>query len=68
MSAPVGRWLTAKYPCCGRKARIRATVDVPRETYDRTCACGSRWDVERRTARQDEGIRVDVLEWTEVQS
>lgn len=56
--------LNTEFPCCGRKARIRATNDVPREVYDRTCKCGAKWEVERKTVRQGKDKRVDVLNWT----
>lgn len=57
--------LATKFPCCGAKCRIRATNDVPREVYDRTCKrCGITWEVERKTLRQGKEKRIDSLVWT----
>lgn len=56
--------LNTKFPCCGKKSVIRATNDVPHETYDRTCKCGQKWSVDRVTLRQGQEVRMDKLEWT----
>jgi transcription elongation factor Elf1 len=61
--------LRTKYPCCGGGASFRATVDVPRELFDRQCpSCGQRYEVERKTLRQAVGIRMDQLAWTRMAS
>jgi len=59
--------LRTVYPCCKGDSRIAATIDVPREVYERRCPhCGDVWEVERRTANLFNGRRIDILDWTRV--
>jgi hypothetical protein len=57
--------LRTKTPCCARRVRIVALVDVPHQKYDRTCAgCGRAWIVDRVEGRSfDRRVRIDVLTW-----
>jgi hypothetical protein len=58
--------LATTYPCCERPARLRAIVEVPRETYRRRCAgCETTWQVARTTTMLGGGVRVDCLTWTD---
>jgi MinD superfamily P-loop ATPase len=56
--------LRAETPCCHRPVRFAAVSAVPRERYERVCrGCGACWQIERRTGREFEGGRIDLLEW-----
>ena len=54
------------YPCCGKRALLRAIPGVPRERYERVCdACDTRWEVARRLVVTRDGMRIDVLDWVD---
>ena len=56
--------LRTKTPCCGRRVRIEAIIDIPREIYYRVCGeCRQAWTVERREGAHTGPVRVDLLEW-----
>lgn len=58
-------YLATRFPCCGEGCRLRYVKEVPRETYERRCSrCGQKWDVERRTAKEGVGARLDIVNWT----
>ena len=57
--------LRVKTPCHGCAIRIAATPFVPVERYERTCReCGFGWSIERRTVREQAGVRMDAVDWT----
>lgn len=56
--------IKTRFPCCQGAARIQALESVPREQYRRKCArCGQAWDIERRTVKESEKGRIDILDW-----
>ena len=57
--------LRVRTPCCDRAIRLTALVDVPRETYGRTCSgCRERWTIERSLVRSSKAMRIDVITWS----
>lgn len=62
MSLPSIVLKTAALPCCGATFRLRALDDVPRETYDRECRCGTKWRIDRTLLRSTPEMRMNKLE------
>jgi len=61
---PLWVLLNTRFPCCNGRAIFRAIEQVPREIYRRKCSqCGQKWEIERRTTKENEQMRIDMLDW-----
>jgi ssDNA-binding Zn-finger/Zn-ribbon topoisomerase 1 len=59
--------LNTRFPCCRGRAIFRAIEQVPREIYQRKCPqCGQKWGIERRTTKENNQMRIDMLDWEKV--
>jgi hypothetical protein len=64
MAQAIGQTLKTTYPCCGKPARIDVVNLVPRQKYVRVCnRCRRIWEVERTTLSEQDGMRIDRLDW-----